>query len=64
MTKREKDWHDISDENVRHIWLDDVGKAWGISPMFYENSGIPIDEASGRDMVYVRTEIKTGKGDE
>ena len=56
-TMRKRKWRVVNDANVRHIWVDDHHKEHAIYPGFYEDSGTPIDELSGEDMLYDRTEI-------
>lgn len=51
-------WKEISDENIRHVWLDtDTNEEVFIYPYFYEESGTPVCHESGNDMEYLRTEV-------
>jgi hypothetical protein len=65
MSKKPKDdWHEVRDADVRHIWSNPDGTGEiPISPTFYADSGTPVcdedaGDDAGRDMVYVRTEIR------
>ena len=51
------DWKKIDDTRIRHVWADDSGVEHYISPWFYADAGIPIDEESGDDMTYLHTEL-------
>lgn len=51
------DWITISDDEVVAIWQDGSGMEHRIPPWFYADAGTPIDEGTGDDMEYVRTEI-------
>jgi hypothetical protein len=53
-------WIIVSDACVRHVWRDSQGNEHFIPPDFYEVSGTPIDEQTGNDMTYVRTEVFVG----
>ena len=50
-------WIAIDDSKVRHVWVNDYGKEITVDPSFYAHSGTPIDERTGDDLSYVRTEI-------
>ncbi len=51
-------WHTADDNDLRHIWVDSSGLEHSVSPAFYADAGTPIDEDSGDDMEYVRTETR------
>lgn len=50
-------WTPIADNKVRHVWTNEDGVEITVDPTFYAESGIPIDEETGDDLTYVRTEI-------
>ena len=63
MTKTVTKWHTADDDAVRHVWKRTCtcpGKRIEkVNPSFYADAGgIPICEACGYDLVYVRTDIK------
>lgn len=48
----------IPDNCVFNIWkCQDTGEEISITPDWYEQNGIPITPETGKDMVYLRTEI-------
>lgn len=51
------DWVTISDKEVRHIWANEKGEEISVDPSFYADGGTPIDEETGEDLSYVRTEL-------
>lgn len=50
-------WVKIDDRNVRHVWANEQGEEIQVDPSFYADGGTPIDEETGDDLSYVRTEI-------
>lgn len=56
--KTQNNWVTIPDNQVRHVWEDpETGAEVTIPPTFYSESGTPIDENTGDDLWYVRTEV-------
>jgi len=55
--KTMSNWTPIADNKVRHVWANEDGKEITVDPTFYAESGTPIDEETGDDLTYVRTEI-------
>ena len=59
-------WVVVSDNEIRHIWrcgrggrdvCDGTTTTAQIDPRWYQDNGTPVCEC-GRDMVYVRTEVR------
>jgi hypothetical protein len=51
-------WKTIEDSKVRHVWANEDGSGEiTVDPTFYQDSGTPIDDETGDDLMYVRTEI-------
>jgi len=55
--KKPRRWRSVVDTDVRHVWKDDSGKEHRVAPTFYAEAGTPVDEHTGNDMKYVRTEV-------
>ena len=49
----------IEDGAVRTVWKDDSGELIYMFPCDFCECGIPIDQDSGNDCEYIRTEVLT-----
>ena len=47
----------VPDGEVRTVWKDDKGNLVYLYPCDFADTGVPIDEESGADCEYVRTEV-------
>ena len=50
-------WVTVPDGMLRHVWANEQGEEISVDPSFYADAGTPIDEETGEDLSYVRTEI-------
>jgi hypothetical protein len=50
-------WVTVLDQHVRHVWKDPSGNEHFVGPDFYGQNGTPVDDETGDDMEYVRTEL-------
>lgn len=50
-------WVRVEDANVRHVWLDEDGNKYYVSPDYYEENGEPCDGETGEILKYSHTEI-------
>ena len=55
-------WIPIPDARVRHVWANEAGEEISVDPSFYADAGTPIDEETGEDLSYVRTELQVDNG--
>lgn len=50
-------WKTIDDSKIRHVWVNGNGIEVMVDPSSYACCGVPMDEDTGDDLEYVRTEI-------